>query len=109
MGKTIRLVLVPLALAVALATAGLVSAGNERSTASDTLVFGTASDPTYLDPALASDGESFRVTDQIFEGLTALKPGTTKVEPGLATSWTVSKDAKTFTFKLRTGVKFHDG
>ena len=50
-----------------------------------TLVFAGASDPTYLDPALVSDGESFRVTEQMFEGLVKLKPGTTKIVPALAT------------------------
>ena len=76
---------------------------------SDTLVFAGAADPTYLDPALVSDGESFRITKQIYEGLVELKPGTTVVQPALATSWTTSKDGKTWAFTLRKGVKFHDG
>jgi peptide/nickel transport system substrate-binding protein len=74
-----------------------------------TLVFGTASDPVVLDGALVSDGESLRVIDQIFETLVSLKPGTTELEPGLAESWEGSEDGKTWTFKLREGVKFHDG
>jgi peptide/nickel transport system substrate-binding protein len=92
------------------ALAVLVAAGTAggASRASDTLVFAGASDPTYLDPALVSDGESFRVTNQIFESLVALKPGTTLIRPGLATKW-VSKNAKDWTFTLRRGVKFHDG
>jgi len=76
---------------------------------SGTLVFAGAADPTYLDPALASDGETFRVTEQIFEGLVKLKPGTTNVVPALATKWSTSKDGKTWTFTMRQGVKFHDG
>ena len=52
---------------------------------------------------------SFRVTKQIFEGLVDLKPGSTAVGPRLATSWDVDKSGKVWTFKLRHGVKFHDG
>ena len=74
-----------------------------------TLVFAGASDPVVLDGALVSDGESIRAITQIFETLIGLKAGTTELEPALATEWEVSADAKTFTFTLREGVKFHDG
>lgn len=97
-------------------TAGLVSCaesqrgnegGNEQNTA--TFVFGASSDPVMLDPSHASDGETFRVTRQIFEGLVGLKSGTTELEPALATEWEAGEDGKTFNFTLREGVKFHDG
>jgi peptide/nickel transport system substrate-binding protein len=74
-----------------------------------TLVFAGTADPTYLDPALASDGETFRVTEQMFEGLVKLRPGTTKIVPALATSWKLSGGGKVWTFNLRKSVKFHDG
>ena len=77
--------------------------------AAGTMIYAGASDPTYLDPALVSDGESFRITKQIFEGLVDLKPGTTQVVPKLATSWTFSKNRRVWTFNLRKGVSFHDG
>jgi peptide/nickel transport system substrate-binding protein len=93
------------AVAVLAASAGAAI----KSKQAGTLIFAGASDPTYLDPALVSDGESFRVTEQIFEGLVKLKPGTTKVIADLATGWKTSKDGKTWTFTLRKGVKFHDG
>ncbi len=74
-----------------------------------TLVFAGAADPTLLDPALVSDGESFRATEQMFETLVKLKPGTLQLVPDLATKWTPSNGGKTWTFTLRPGVKFTDG
>ena len=87
--------------------AGTTGGGEEAS--GGTLVFAGASDPVSLDPALVSDGESIRPITQIFETLVALEPGGTDLVPGLAESWEVSEDAKSITFKLRTGVKFTDG
>jgi ABC-type transport system substrate-binding protein len=45
----------------------------------------------------------------MMEGLVAFKSGTTEVIPALATSWEISKDSLTYTFKLRPNVVFHDG
>jgi len=74
-----------------------------------TIVFAASSDPVSLDPAFISDGESIRITNQIYEGLVKTKPGGTEIEPSLAKSWTSSDDAKSWTFELQQGVKFHDG
>jgi peptide/nickel transport system substrate-binding protein len=93
--------------------AGVASAGSGPQSlagaANATLVYAGASDPTYLDPALVSDGESFRVTKQIYEGLVDFAPGTTRIVPGLATSYSVSRNGRAYTFNLRRGVRFHDG
>ncbi len=75
----------------------------------DTFIFAASSDPVVLDPAMASDGETFRVARQQFEGLIGTKPGTTELDPLLATAWTASPDNTSFTFTLREGVKFSDG
>src|SRR3954469_18665078 len=93
---------------VAVAALVAVGAAGGASKAGPTFVIAGASDPTYLDPALVSDGESFRATEQIFEGLVTLKPGSTIVRPSLATKWS-SKNGKDWSFKLRHGVKFQDG
>jgi peptide/nickel transport system substrate-binding protein len=100
---------------LALGTLALVLAGTAASglfrparISVDTLLYAGASDPTYLDPTLVSDGESFRVTAQIFESLVSLKPGSTVIKPGLASKYG-SKNGKDWTFTLRKGVKFHDG
>ncbi|MFN8422172.1 MAG: ABC transporter substrate-binding protein [Anaerolineae bacterium] len=78
-------------------------------TPADTLVFGHAEDATKLDPADVTDSESLLATWQIYEGLTRYKPGSTEVEPSLATEWSASDDGLSWTFKLRAGVKFQDG
>jgi peptide/nickel transport system substrate-binding protein len=79
------------------------------ATKKDKLVFGVAGDAKVLDPALASDGESFRVARAMFEGLVRPEEGGTKIVAGLAESWTPDPTGLIWTFKLRQGVKFHDG
>jgi peptide/nickel transport system substrate-binding protein len=83
--------------------------GSSGGSKKDTLVFGVAGDPKVLDPSFASDGESLRVARQIFETLVRPEEGGTKVTPGLAESWTPDSTGTVWTFKLRSGVKFHDG
>lgn len=81
----------------------------EQSNKPDKLVFGVAGDPKTLDPALASDGESFRVARQIYETLVRPEEGGAKIVAGLATEWTPDATGLIWTFKLMQGVKFHDG
>ncbi|MGN9794736.1 ABC transporter substrate-binding protein [Streptomyces sp. NPDC054847] len=75
----------------------------------DTFVFAGAGDPGSLDPALASDGETFRVTRQAFEALLEHESGGSKLVGGLAEKWSSDPAGKVWTFNLRKGVKFHDG
>ncbi|VBB06908.1 Hypothetical protein LUCI_2148 [Lucifera butyrica] len=85
--------------------------GNSAKTANGgkVLVFAQGSDPRGLDPAYVDDGESAKIMNQIYEGLVRYKPGSTEIEPLLATEWSVSPDGKEWTFKLRKNVKFQDG
>jgi peptide/nickel transport system substrate-binding protein len=76
---------------------------------SHTLVFGRGGDSVGLDPALETDGESFKVCDNIYETLVRFRREDTQVEPCLAERWNVSEDLLTWTFHLRQGVSFHDG
>jgi peptide/nickel transport system substrate-binding protein len=73
------------------------------------LVYGAGGPPVNLEPGNITDGNSVIAIDQIYNRLTDFKPGTVELEPSLATEWSSSTDGKTWTFKLRSGVKFHDG
>ncbi len=77
--------------------------------AKDSVVIGMRLEPPGLDPTTGAAAAISQITlYNIFEGLTHINQNA-EVGPGLAESWTVSDDLKTFTFKLRKGVKFHDG
>ena len=73
------------------------------------LIVGQIAEPKSLDPAAVTAVNDFRILVNVYEGLTRYKSGTLEVEPGLAESWEISEDGKTYTFKLRDGVTFHDG
>jgi peptide/nickel transport system substrate-binding protein len=74
-----------------------------------TFVFGAPGDAVKLDPANVTDGESARVTEQIFDTLVMFDGSTTNLKPGLAESWDVTADGLSYFFNLRPGVRFHDG
>lgn len=73
------------------------------------LVFGRGGDSVSLDPAAVTDGESFKVTQNLFETLVNFGAQDTTINPGLAKEWEASEDGLTYTFQLEEGVKFHDG
>jgi peptide/nickel transport system substrate-binding protein len=102
------------ALAVTLAACATSERGDTgqeggAGAAGGTFVFGAPGAPDNFDPIFAQDGETFRPVRQMYETLVAYKPGTADLEPALATEWTPNADFTEWTFKLREGVKFHDG
>ena len=74
-----------------------------------TLTFATISEPLTFNLAIATDASSSGVLGYLFEGLTETSWLTDEVEPLLAESWEHSADGLTWTFRLRTDVKWHDG
>jgi len=91
----------PLLLATALLAAPLAQAAG-------TLVYCSEASPAGFDPSQYTSGTDFDASaETVFNRLTQFKRGGTEVEPGLATSWEVSKDGLVYTFHLREGVKFH--
>lgn len=76
--------------------------------AEKSLIYCTEGSPASFNPQLVTDGVSMNASAQtIFNRLVEFKTGTTEVIPGLAESWTISKDKKTYTFKLKKNVQFH--
>lgn len=72
-----------------------------------TLVLGDS--PQSLNYYGAIDNNLGLISQQLFDGLVEFNYATYKLEPALAESWTISPDGKTYTFKLRQGVKWSDG
>src|SRR5690349_6794893 len=66
-------------------------------------------DLATLDPAIGYDWNNWSIIKSISSGLMDYKPGTTELTPDLAESYTISDDGMTYTFKLRSGLKFHNG
>src|SRR5947207_10006197 len=102
---TMRMSMAWLVLAVVLLASGALVAAPPAGTP----VVGLVAEPVNLDPAQVTDLNSNRVGRRIAETLVTFPDERTQIVPGLAESWTVSKDGLRYTFKLRKGVSFHDG
>lgn len=75
--------------------------------AAKTLVFCSEGSPEGFNPMFYTTGTTQDATSaQIFNRLVEFEVGTTNIVPALASSWDISKDGLTYTFKLRRGVKF---
>ena len=91
------------------ATALALASGTSALAARTDLVLGIVLEPPHLDPTAGAAAAIDEVLyANVFEGLTRIGPNG-EVLPDLAESWTISDDGKVYTFKLHTGVKFHDG
>ena len=88
-----------------LAILGPPAAAQDARTTLNVALFG---EPDFLDPHVATS-IGFIPIDNAYESLIYTERDTPQLVPSLAESWTVSQDGRTFTFKLRRGVKFHDG
>ena len=74
------------------------------------IVIAQGGDPSTLDPHMHAENFTFAVVHNVFDHLArrSVRSGQLAHDPGLATSWT-TVNATTWEFKLRPGVKFHNG
>jgi peptide/nickel transport system substrate-binding protein len=97
----------PLAVLVALLLTA-VSAVAQEPVRGGTAVQAISADPPTLNPGTTTDTQAWSVMGKLFNGLTYLD-SEYRSHPDLADSWDISKDGLTYTFKLKKGVKWHDG
>jgi peptide/nickel transport system substrate-binding protein/oligopeptide transport system substrate-binding protein len=81
---------------------------NVEERAANCLYVRIKKNPTTLDPALIVDLDSARIAAKLYNGLVEFDKKLSPV-PDIAESWTVSADGRTYTFKLRKGVRFFNG
>ncbi|MGM8888168.1 ABC transporter substrate-binding protein, partial [Psychrobacter sp. 1U2] len=83
------------------------SAASSDAKAAKTLLYCSEGSPAGFDPAQYTSGTDFDASAYpIYNGLVEFKRADTEIQPGLAESWDISEDGKTYTFNLRKGVKF---
>src|SRR5438128_7317627 len=88
----------------------LVGAGTPQAgPAAKTLVVGLVAEPTSMDPGQLTDVNSMRVLSSVYDTLVRFKEESFTLEPGLATSWTISEEGLQYTGMVRQGAKLHDG
>lgn len=73
------------------------------------LYVGIGTEPAALDPHLTTGLTEFNVMTALLEGLTTLDPETMEIRPGVASSWDVSEDGKTYTFYLDPNARWSNG
>ncbi len=93
----------------AIAAAGMTAAHADDIKQGGQMVVTYKDDVSTLDPAIGYDWQNWSMIKSLFDGLMDYEPGTSTLRKDLAEDYTISDDGKTFTFKLRKGVKFHNG
>ncbi|MHB8125958.1 MAG: ABC transporter substrate-binding protein [Desulfitobacteriaceae bacterium] len=107
--KGLRLIGFVLIIVILLVDSGATLATMNHINSEKVLIYAIEGVPLSFDPSEIEDQESAQVVVNVFDTLVQYHAGSTEVEPALASSWTTSSDGLEWTFKLRQGIKFHDG
>lgn len=89
----------------------LTSCGGTKETSSgdrDSLIFVFDGEPNTLDPSQTTNQNEYTVIYQVLDYLIDKLPDGT-YKPGIAEEWTYSDDRTELTFKIKEGIKFHNG
>jgi len=87
----------------------LSTTGLSQAAPAGVLVIAENETPENLDPANATNSTVDQLLLGVYDSLVQFKAGELEATPRLAESWTISEDGRTYTFKLRDNVTFHDG
>lgn len=100
-----------LAASVAMPISGAITEAGAATPANMLVIAGRIDDLISLDPQEMFEFSGTDMANNIYDRLVELDPADLSkgYVPGLAESWEVSEDGKTFTFKMREGIKFHSG
>ncbi len=101
-----------LAASVAMPISGTIISEAGAATPPNMLIIADRIDDLIsLDPQEMFEISGTDMANNIYDRLVELNPADLSkgYEPGLAESWEISEDGKTFTFKMREGIKFHSG
>jgi ABC-type transport system substrate-binding protein len=87
----------------------LVACQEKSKNKGNSITYNIGGEPTTLSPLSASDAYTGSVHSYVFESLLDRDLDTFEWKPALATEWKISDDKRVFEFKIREGVKWHDG
>lgn len=82
---------------------------NQRPKSNSVFYTDIGNEPSRLNPVGSTDASANKVAAYIFESMLTQDINTKEWKPALATEWSISDDKMEYTFKLRKGVKWHDG
>lgn len=93
----------------ALAVLGVQLSFSAATEAPADFTFLNGTEPRTLDPGVMTGAPEGRIADALFEGLTRREARTLRPVPGVAESWEISPDGRTYVFHLRADARWSDG
>ena len=97
-----------MAVAVVMVGTGCSNGGGKAPAKEDALKFAVSAEPDNLDPMMSAASDTGGIMMNVYEGLLTYDTDGNFL-PCLAEDYTISEDGLEYSFKLKTGVKFHDG